>query len=315
MNAGPMLYVMLGIIFAAVVLFVMAVGSLVGNRVDLKQRLATEPRRSTAPAEGPGGLRRDDQRVLWARLVSQVEGLGVSLKDSKAEVYAEKLLLAGYPQPWAVRTFVLARAIGTLALPAVALGIMLLMGEMPKPTNTYMILIGAALLGLYLPTVVISRKAEQRRVAILNGFPDTLDLLLVCVEAGLGIDACFQRVGMEMSKSHPLLAELLAYVTLELRAGRSREQALRNLAKRSGVAEISAFATLVIQADKLGSSIAQALKVYAAEMREARRMRAEEKAHKLPVLMSVPLVCFMLPTMVGVLMLPAAISMKGVLGG
>ena len=110
-----------------------------------------------------------------------------------------------------------------------------------------------------------------------------------------------------MVHSHPLVAELLSTVTLELRAGASREQALRKMADRSQVDEIKSFATLLIQSDKLGSSVGDTLRVYANEMREKRRMRAEEKAHRLPVLLSIPLVACMLPVMIGVLMLPAVI--------
>ena len=142
---------------------------------------------------------------------------------------------------------------------------------------------------------------------IINGFPDALDLMLVCVEAGLGLEAAFARVGMEMTTSHPLLAEQFGAVVLELRAGRSHEDALRRMADRAGADDIRAFATLLIQSTKLGSSIAQTLRIYASEMREKRRMRAEEKAHRLPVLISIPLVACMLPVMIGVLMLPAAI--------
>jgi tight adherence protein C len=119
---------------------------------------------------------------------------------------------------------------------------------------------------------------------------------------------------MEMTRSHPLLAEQFAAVVMELRAGRSQEDALRRMADRAGADEIRAFATLLIQSTKLGSSIAQTLRVYASEMREKRRMRAEEKAHRLPVLLSIPLVVCMLPVMIGVLMLPAAIRvMRAVL--
>jgi tight adherence protein C len=131
--------------------------------------------------------------------------------------------------------------------------------------------------------------------------------MLVCVEAGLGLESAFSRVGMEITTSHPLLAEQFGAVVLELRAGRSREDALRRMADRAGVDEIRAFSTLLIQSTKLGSSLAQTLRIYAAEMREKRRMRAEEKAHRLPVLISIPLVACMLPVMIGVLMLPAAI--------
>jgi tight adherence protein C len=131
--------------------------------------------------------------------------------------------------------------------------------------------------------------------------------MLVCVEAGLGIEAAMDRVGREMVISHPLVAELLSLTTLQLRAGASREDAFRRLGEVAGVDEIRSFTTLLIQSDKLGTSMSATLRVYAAEMRERRRMRAEEKAHRLPVLISIPLVVCMLPTMIGVLMLPAAI--------
>ena len=164
-----------------------------------------------------------------------------------------------------------------------------------------------ALAGLYLPNLYVTAKADRRQEAIRNGFPDCLDLMLVCVEAGLGLEAAMDRVGREMVKSHPLVAGLLSTATLQLRAGARREEALRKMGESSGVDEIRSFATLLIQSDKLGTSIADTLRVYAAEMREKRRLRAEEKAHRLPVLISIPLVVCMLPTMIGVLMMPGVV--------
>ena len=171
----------------------------------------------------------------------------------------------------------------------------------------YFTLVIAAAAGLYFPALFIRAKADRRQQALVNAFPDALDLMLVCVEAGLGLEAAFSRVGMEMTTSHPLLAEQFGAVVLELRAGRSHEDALRRMADRAGADDIRAFATLLIQSTKLGSSIAQTLRIYSSEMREKRRLRAEEKAHRLPVLISIPLVACMLPAMIGVLMLPAAI--------
>ena len=115
------------------------------------------------------------------------------------------------------------------------------------------------------------------------------------------------RVGREMVLSHPLVAEMLSVATLQLRAGASREDAFRKMSDMAGVDEIRSFTTLIIQSDKLGTSIATTLRVYASEMRERRKLRAEERAHRLPVLISIPLVMCMLPVMIGVLMLPAAI--------
>ncbi|WP_439534951.1 type II secretion system F family protein, partial [Polymorphobacter sp.] len=255
-------------------------------------------------------LRTDQTGSIWARIVAEVERRGLSLADTKADQLTQKLILAGYDQPFAPRVFVLTRTVLTLALPLLALLVMSLGEQWPKPTTLYMVIVGLAGTGLYLPNFLVNSRSEERKKEILNGFPDTLDLMLVCVEAGLGIDAAFNRVGSEIARSHPLIAHLFALVALELRAGRTREVALRSLAKRTAVSEISAFVTLVIQSDRLGASIAQALRIYAAEMRESRRMRAEEKAHRIPVLLSIPLIVFLLPTMVAVLMLPAAIQVK-----
>jgi tight adherence protein C len=293
-------------VFAAGCLLFLGLAPLFANKVDLRHRLAGTTAAAVAPR---ASLRVDQGPSIWSRLVRIIEERGVSLADSKPGVHSEKLIQAGFTQPHAPRLFMLVRTVLTLALPAVGATSILLTSD-PKPMKLYMIVAGLAVAGLYLPGFYIGSRAGARGKAILNGFPDTLDLMLVCVEAGLGIDACFTRVGQEVRRSHPLLADQFALVALELRAGRSRENALKGLVHRTGVAEIGSFVTLIIQSDKLGSSIAQALKCYAIEMREARKMRAEEKAHRLPVLISIPLVAFMLPTMIAVLILPGAILVK-----
>jgi tight adherence protein C len=300
--------VVMGLVFVAVVLVVLALAPALLGRAGIKDRLAAQG--GGAAVEGPGSIRTDQANSMWARLLAEIESRGLNLTDEASNKMADKLAMAGFDQPYAQRAFTLARAAGTLLLPGAVLLFMSLTGNWPEARNLYMILLGSVLLGLYLPSIVVSSRAENRGKEILNGFPDTLDLLLVCLEAGLGIDAAFSRVGTEITKSHPILARLFAQVSLELRAGRSREAALRLMAKKSGVTEITAFTTLIIQSDKLGASVAQALRVYSAEMREQRRMRAEEKAARIPVLLSIPLVCFMLPTMIAVLMLPAGINMK-----
>lgn len=299
---------MLVLVFGAAVLTFLAVAPLFAQKIDLRQRLAS-PGGDGAIEMRVAQLRADSTPTLWSRLIHQIEANGLSLDDTKSDALRQRLTQAGYTASYAPRLFVLLRVAATLILPILGLAaLFLLTDQPPTATKLYLALTALAVIGLYMPNLWVSAKAARRSKELLNGFPDMLDLMLVCVEAGLGIDACFNRVGSEMSRSHPLLAEQLAMLTLELRAGRSREDALRQLVKRTGVAEISAFATLMIQSDKLGSSIATTLKIYGVEMREARRMRAEEKAHRLPVLLSIPLVVFMLPTMMSVLMLPGIIT-------
>lgn len=243
----------------------------------------------------------------WAKVADRVEKSGLNLADTQGDKLRNKLIAAGFTSPSAPRVFTLIRFVSVIALPA----IYFLIASVSNTTqSTPQIMLWGLLLGvvgLYFPNLVVTARADRRREEIINGFPDCLDLLLVCVEAGLGLEAALDRVGREMVGSHPLVAQLLSQATLQMRAGAAREDALRQMGQSSGVDEIKSFATLLIQSDRLGTSVAQTLRVYSAEMREKRRMRAEEKAHRLPVLISIPLVVCMLPTMIGVLMLPAVV--------
>ena len=256
---------------------------------------------------GGGETLRTSNDTAWSRLADAIERAGLNLADTKSDRLRQKLVMAGFRSPSAPRLFTLIRLVLVFVLP---LGYVVLAysGEEP-PSFLRVYLIGSilALLGLYIPNLYVQARADRRREEIVNGFPDCLDLILVCVEGGLGIEAAMDRVGREMVHSHPLVAELLSVTTLQLRAGSSRDDAFRRLAETAAVDEIRSFTTLLIQSDKLGTSVSATLRVYASEMRERRRMRAEEKAHRLPVLISIPLVVCMLPTMIGVLMLPAAV--------
>lgn len=254
-----------------------------------------------------GSLRSAASESAWAKVVDAVEKSGLSLVDSRDQQLRQRLAAAGFTAPYAPRVYTLVRLLMVVGLPVLLLTLRWTSGSSPGLFGLYIQAMIAALVGLYLPALFVRAKADRRQQELINGFPDALDLMLVCVEAGQGLEAAFNRVGQEMVHSHPLIAHQLGTVVLELRAGRSREDALRRMADRAEVDEIRSFCTLLIQSGKLGSSIAQTLRIYASEMREKRRMRAEEKAHRLPVLLSVPLVACMLPVMIGVLMLPAVI--------
>jgi tight adherence protein C len=293
------------LLFAGVAIVVYFVTQSVVARQEARRRLV-----GVAPASGPalvGSLRAERIESTWLKLVNSIERQGLSLVDTKDAALRRTLVAAGYPAVHAPRVYTLVRLVLVIALPVAMLLFFWLTAASPTMLKLYMYLAFSAVLGLYVPTLFVRFRAHKRQEALINGFPDALDLMLVCVEAGLGLEASFARVGMEMTTSHHLLAEQFGAVVLELRAGRSHDDALRRMADRAGADDIRAFATLLIQSTNLGSSIGQTLRIYSAEMREKRRMRAEEKAHRLPVLISIPLVTCMLPTMIGVLMLPAAI--------
>ncbi|KLI64404.1 type II secretion system F family protein [Aurantiacibacter marinus] len=250
-----------------------------------------------------------EKKNAWTAIVDRVERSGLHLGDTKDVRLREKMIAAGYTSPSAPQVYTLTRLALVFLLPAAYLAFAMTRPEPPGFATLYIFGSIMGLLGLFLPSLVVQAKADRRQETIINGFPDALDLMLVCMEAGLGIEAALDRVAREMAASHTLVASLLGTAVLRLRAGATRQDAFHYMADSAGVDEIRSFTTLLVQSDKLGTSVASTLRVYAEEMREKRRMRAEEKAHRLPVLISIPLVVFMLPTMIGVVMLPAGIRM------
>jgi tight adherence protein C len=300
-------WLLLTLIFGLVAIASAVFASMMLRRTATRSQLQEIADSGVSKSGGGHHLRTREIEGAWARIARTIEDAGLNLADTNSERLSEKMRSAGFTSPSAPRVYTLVRLIMLFVVP---LGYVLLSLNSPEPPSFLKLyLVGSILaaLGLFLPTIYIQARADRRKEAIVNGFPDCLDLLLVCVESGLGLEAAMDRVGREMAISHPKVAELLSLTTLQLRAGASREEAFRKLADASAVDEIRSFTTLLIQSDKLGTSISTTLRIYAAEMREKRRMRAEEKAHRLPVLISIPLVACMLPTMIGTLMLPAIV--------
>ena len=294
----------LTLLFVLVLLVALYAARVTARRASLK----SEIRAIASTGMQSGRMRLQERKDTgWAKLADSIEKAGLNLTDTKGDKLRQKMIAAGYTSAAAPKIFTLARLVLVLALPAAYLLLASSSGAPMSFIKLYVFGSVLALAGLYVPNLFVSAKADRRREAVTNGFPDCLDLILVCVEAGLGLEAAMDRVGREMVGSHPLVAALLSTATLQLRAGARREEALRKMGESSGVDEVRSFATLLIQSDKLGTSIADTLRIYAAEMREKRRLRAEEKAHRLPVLISIPLVICMLPTMIGVLMMPGAV--------
>jgi tight adherence protein C len=173
--------------------------------------------------------------------------------------------------------------------------------------------LGVAALGYLLPSMALGRMAAKRQHRIRLSLADTLDLLVVSVEAGLGLDQALQRVGEELAFAHPELSDELRLINLELRAGKARSEALRNLAERTGVDDLASLAAMLIQTDKFGTSVAQSLRVHSDTLRTKRRQRAEEAAAKTGVKMVFPLVFCIFPAIWVVTIGPAAIKFVEVL--
>ena len=295
------------VLFLAVFLGILGIAAMSGNRGSVSRRLAGDSISIGALGRAPR-LRQESKEGFWNSLIAGIEKRVPLVDEANRSTMRRRLIQAGFMGPNAVRTYYAVRLIMTVALPLafVFVGPLVL----PDMNNQKIIIIAMILCvaGLYLPSSWLARRIANRQRAIAEAFPDALDMMVVCVEAGLGLDASFNRVGSELTRSHPALATQLALVSLELRAGKSRSDALRNLSERIGLDEVNSFVTLLIQSDNLGTSISQALTVHADEMRTKRMLRAEEQANKLPVKLTIPLLLFILPCMVTVIMLPAIIT-------
>jgi tight adherence protein C len=166
----------------------------------------------------------------------------------------------------------------------------------------------AALVGCYVPNLVLAWRVRVRRRELFESFPDAADLMLVCVEAGQGLDAAMQRIAEEIRHRSVAMAEELYLTNLELRAGAAREQALYNLARRTGIDEVGTFAAMLIQADRFGTSIGDSLRVFSDDLRHKRLTRAEELTAKVPTKMLLPLVLLVFPSVIMVILGPAVIT-------
>ncbi|HNQ01834.1 MAG TPA: type II secretion system F family protein, partial [Syntrophales bacterium] len=231
-------------------------------------------------------------------------------RDKGADLSAlrKRFLTAGIRHPGAPGIFWGARVLCAALLPALVFFGALVADKKLMPLHILVILLVFAVLGFYLPEVILDLRIRWRKEQIVRGFPDALDLLVVCVEAGMGIDAAINRVAEEIRLSSPVLSDEFRLLNLELRAGKARADALRNLGARTDVEEVRSFATLLIQTDRFGTSVAQALRVHSDAMRTQRYHKAEELAAKLPVKLMFPLILFIFPAIIVVIVGPAAIQ-------
>jgi tight adherence protein C len=227
----------------------------------------------------------------------------------------QKMMRAGFRGPKAVRYFYFARA--GMAIGAIVLMLLALTFAVAEidVMNVTMATTMAGLVGYLFPVWWINKRTKKRTEEITNGFPDALDLMLVCVEAGHSLDQALVRVAQESEAANPTLAEEFRIVGNEMRAGKERNDVLRDFADRCGVTDVSSFVTVLVQSAAFGTSIAQALRVYAAEMRDKRLMRAEEKANLLPVKLTLGTMGFTVPPLLLILIGPSLIEILRALTG
>jgi len=218
-----------------------------------------------------------------------------------------RLMNAGWRSPGAVAIFFGTRTVLALLLPTLAFMWLISGGGATSLTRFAAILVTLVVFGYYLPGLVLARFVARRKRAIFEEFPDAIDLLTVCVEAGLGLDAALMRVAEEIRLRSAVVADELELTLLEMRSGYAKEKALRNLAMRTGVEDVDSFSTMLIQAERFGTSIGDSLRVLSDTLRTRRRMLAEEKAAKIALKLLFPLMFCIFPALMVVLMGPAMI--------
>jgi tight adherence protein C len=254
----------------------------------------------------------DNQSSLKDQGMKLLERLGKVNKPKDQAVTTRlraSLATAGYRNPRTIVIF-----LGTRIFLAILFGLVFLVFgsevmDGKDPMYFPIVLIGVMVMGYYGPQLWRSNTINKRKERLVNGFPDALDLMVVCVEAGLGLDQAISRVGHEVKQGHPDLGDEFILLNLELRAGLSREQGLRNLVNRTDLDDIRSLVALLIQTDRFGTSIGQALRVHSDSMRLKRRLKAEERGAQLPVKLMIPLILFIFPALMVVIIGPGAISL------
>jgi len=303
MQIGILVFVFVSTVALTYGLFQLAGGNAATDRM---KRMLGAPSAGQAPSES-----------LLDRVSRTIRPLGkLSMPEAGFEGSAlrRRFLHAGIRSASAPAAFFGAKTVLAIGLPMLTfVALTLFMPGSASGNSLLFWLLVAAAIGYYLPNVVLSRLVFIRQREIFENFPDALDLMTVCMEAGLGTEAALNRVADDMVHKSEVLSDEMRLVNLELRAGAPRERALRNLAIRTGVEEVDGFVSMIIQAERFGTSIAQSLRVHADMLRTRRRQKAEETAAKIALKLLFPLIFFIFPSLMLVLMGPAMIQIYRVL--
>ncbi len=296
----------------AMALISISVGA--GGFLVLREAGLRARRRSRLGSEG-GVEERGGRLDVLSGVVDKVRQVGdrVAIQDpARTSALRQQLMQAGFFNRDAV-TYYLGARVMTLATAAAGTLLVLPLTH-GKGMLGILVAAGFSIMALLGPERVIKQRIKSREREYRDGFPDLLDLLVASVEAGLSLDAAVGRITDELVRRYPHLAEHLKLLTLELRAGRSRRDVWMRLAERLGIDEAKSFATMLRQSEEMGTSLGDTLKVFSDEMRNKRMMRAEEKALALPAKLTVPLILFIFPCLLGVLILPAAYKISQTFG-
>ncbi|MDX9785187.1 MAG: type II secretion system F family protein [Desulfobacterales bacterium] len=304
-----LMYAFITTVFLALFLMTMGIGKLAGSlsrRSEMKQKI----QESRDTWEYDGEPEETPAASFFQRLFTLIGKIAPGFNDQSTAQYSAlrlRLLRAGIRSQnapsmfWGAKVFLLF---------LICIGFFILKFTVLKPMTGQVFMgltVGLGVIGFYTPDLWLYIRAQVRRQKIIKAMPDALDLMVVCVEAGLGLDSAIKRISKEMRLTHPELSSEFDLLNLELRAGKSRQDALRALSLRTNISSLNSLVTLIIQTDKFGTSIAKALRVFSESYRNERFQKAEEAAAKLPVKMLFPLIFFIFPSFLLIMVGPGVI--------
>jgi tight adherence protein C len=295
-------FMMSVLVFAAAATVAFAIMATVRVRTDVKRRAAGIVVDAREDDAGSRSLRHASIKATQ-HLIDYTNRYFSPTADGEVRQLRRQLIQAGFLDPRAGAFYFLARIV--MAVVFLGVGFVAAPFILSDDSNMFWPAVWLAALGGYLsPKLYLDRRIARRREEHRAGFPDFMDLLVVCADAGLAIEAALDRVGRELADSYPSLSANIYMTTLEIRAGRTMSEALEHFADRLGLEEARSFATLLQQSEELGSSLTDALRVYSDDMRHKRMSIAEEKAYSLPAKLSVPLIVCIFPVIIIVILLP-----------
>ena len=295
------------IVFVATAATAFGVMALVHSRGAVKRRAAGINHNTGELGESDNSLRRSSLKAIQ-RVLDYTSKHYEAGDKGDGKVLRRRMVQAGIYNPQAVAMFFVARTALAVGL-AVAAFVGLPLVTEPSSSIQWLAVLAAGLLGYVAPSIYLDRRIASLPNEHRAGFPDFMDLLVVCADSGLSMEAALERVGRELGESYPSLCANLHMANLEIRAGRTMTEALDHLGDRLGLEEARSFATLIQQSAELGSSITDALRVYSDDMRHKRLSRAEEKAYSLPAKLTIPMMLCIFPVLFVVILLPVVVRL------
>ena len=284
------------------IVFGLGIGYLFLGAADPVRRRLRQPKQVTTASEKGRTL------VFINTMMGPVSRYILPQKEIERSKISAQLVHAGFRSPTAIQTFYAIKIVAAILLPTLVLFSARWFPELSAGRELFFVLVASGA-GLMIPSVILVKLREKRLKTLRHGFPDAMDMLVVCVEAGLGMSQAIQRVAEELIVSHPELATELALVNAEIRAGVDRVVALKNLAERTGLDDIKGLVSLLVQTLRFGTSVAESLRVYSEEFRDRRMQKVEEQAAKMGTKLIFPLVLFMFPGFFVIAVGPAVVGL------